>query len=196
MTRRERLAHKAALRAEWAQKATTRAAARFKAASEAATGIPFGQPILVGHHSARRHRRTIDRCWANGMKGVEETQLANRHAHIAMTLQHNLETSIYSDDPDAIEALEARAKEADAEAEKCNRWNKAWRKGGEVALADACGSAELAATTAEFMRRYPWIRQPFNATKHRNSARRDRLRIEQLRRQHAKHANPEGTPNP
>jgi hypothetical protein len=28
---------------------------------EGATGIPFGQPILVGHHSERRHRRVIER---------------------------------------------------------------------------------------------------------------------------------------
>lgn len=32
--------------------------------------IPPGQPILVGHHSERRHRRALDRSWALAGKGV------------------------------------------------------------------------------------------------------------------------------
>lgn len=40
-----------------AQRAQANADAAYKRAdmSEAATGIPFGQPILVGHHSEGRH---------------------------------------------------------------------------------------------------------------------------------------------
>lgn len=45
--------------------------------SEEATGIPFGQPILVGHHSEGRHRRTVERAWNNMGKSIAESEKAN-----------------------------------------------------------------------------------------------------------------------
>ena len=47
--------------------------------SEDATGIPFGQPILVGHHSEARHRRTIERANDAMRKSVEESDKAERY---------------------------------------------------------------------------------------------------------------------
>jgi hypothetical protein len=113
MTRRERLEAKAAKREEWAGKAEARAAARFKAAdpSEEATGIPYGQPILVGHHSERRHRAVLDKIARNMTKGCEESALAKHHASKADGLAHQLDTSIFSDDPDAVERLEDKRTE-------------------------------------------------------------------------------------
>ena len=36
-----------------------------------ASVVPFGQPILVGHHSERRHRRLLERVHAKTRKGFE-----------------------------------------------------------------------------------------------------------------------------
>jgi len=47
--------------------------------SESATGIPFGQPILVGHHSERRHRKTIERASRAMDKTVEENRKAEEY---------------------------------------------------------------------------------------------------------------------
>lgn len=44
--------------------------------SEEATGIPFGQPILVGHHSERRHRKVIERADNAMRKSIEEDEKA------------------------------------------------------------------------------------------------------------------------
>lgn len=44
--------------------------------SESATGIPFGQPILVGHHNENRHKRTIERAHKAMDKCVEERDKA------------------------------------------------------------------------------------------------------------------------
>ncbi|HAO14890.1 MAG TPA: hypothetical protein DDE71_04930, partial [Tenacibaculum sp.] len=44
--------------------------------SESATGIPFGQPILVGHHSEKRHRRTIEKAHRAMDKCLEESKKA------------------------------------------------------------------------------------------------------------------------
>jgi hypothetical protein len=42
-----------------------------KTARSIGDGIPFGQPILVGHHSERRHRRDVDRIDSNMRKAVD-----------------------------------------------------------------------------------------------------------------------------
>jgi len=52
-----------------ADKASDEASSRFKAAHAISDGIPFGQPILVGHHSERRHRRDIAKIENNMNKG-------------------------------------------------------------------------------------------------------------------------------
>ena len=41
-----------------------------------ADGIPFGQPILVGHHSEKRHRRDAERIYCNMRKHVDEQNYA------------------------------------------------------------------------------------------------------------------------
>ncbi|HEU0227253.1 MAG TPA: DUF3560 domain-containing protein [Arachidicoccus soli] len=44
--------------------------------SESATGIPLGQPILVGHHSESRHRKVIERADNAMRKSIEEDKKA------------------------------------------------------------------------------------------------------------------------
>lgn len=128
MTRRERLERKVEKRREWAEKAEQRSAQRFEAARVVADGIPLGQPILVGHHSEKRHRRDIARIDSNMGKGVEEQKLAQHHEGKAAGLEHQLDTSIYSDDPDAVEQLTAKAEALEAEADRMAAANKAFRK--------------------------------------------------------------------
>lgn len=65
--------------------------------------IPFGQPILVGHHSERRHRRALDRIDAGFRKGFALADEAEDCARRAERAERN--TSISSDDPDAIAKL-------------------------------------------------------------------------------------------
>jgi len=42
--------------------------------------IPFGQPILVGHHSERAHRNAIEKSWNAMGKSVELSEKAGDHA--------------------------------------------------------------------------------------------------------------------
>jgi DNA primase len=128
MTRRERLERKQELRSEWAAKAEVRADARFATAHSIVENIPLGQPILIGHHSERRHRRDLDRMATNMSKGVEESKLADHHRSCADGLAHALETSIFSDDPDAIDQLEAKLARLLTEQERDKAINRAVRK--------------------------------------------------------------------
>jgi hypothetical protein len=89
-------------------------AAKAHATSEAAlgtarrigAGIPFGQPILIGHHSERRHRRDAEKIDRNMRKGVEASKEASRLERRAAAAEAN--TAISSDDPDAIPKLKAK----------------------------------------------------------------------------------------
>ena len=64
---------------EWADKAQERSDAAFQRSENAVSGIPFCQPILVGHHSERTHRNAIKKSWAAMDKFVEEADKAKAH---------------------------------------------------------------------------------------------------------------------
>lgn len=60
----------------YADNAEARAKSRSQAADKISSFIPFGQPILVGHHSEGRHRRDIERIRNNVEKSIEENDKA------------------------------------------------------------------------------------------------------------------------
>ncbi len=90
-------------------------------------GLPDnGQPILVGHHSERRHRAAIDRAHANMGKAIEleaEAERAESRADAAAS-----STAISSDDPDALAKLRAKLVEMEAERERYKVYNRQARK--------------------------------------------------------------------
>jgi hypothetical protein len=73
--------------------------------------IPFGQPILVGHHSEKRHRRLLDRSWNKMGKGVEAGKTAAYYADKAEAAAKN--RAISSDDPEAIDKLREKIEYAE-----------------------------------------------------------------------------------
>lgn len=77
--------------------------------SEDATGIPFGQPILVGHHSERKHRRTLERADNHMRQGIECSKKANKYRNMANAIGCG---GISSDDPEAIQKLQAQLNSA------------------------------------------------------------------------------------
>lgn len=87
--------------AELADKAKAEAAAEYRKADlrEEASGIPFGQPILVGHHSERRHRNAIKRADNAMRRSIEADEKAKYYERKAETYgQHG----ISADDPEAV----------------------------------------------------------------------------------------------
>jgi hypothetical protein len=61
----------------WAENATKRSDAAFQRSHDMMKDIPFGQPILIGHHSEKRDRNYRDRAWNLLGKGVEESKKAD-----------------------------------------------------------------------------------------------------------------------
>lgn len=87
-------------------KAQAESQRRLGTAKRDAGRIPFGQPILVGHHSERRDRNFRKRIENNYRKGFEAADKAAEYARRAESAERN--DTISSDDPDAIVKLNAK----------------------------------------------------------------------------------------
>ncbi len=136
--RRERLLAAAELAEAQSEAAYKRADMR-----EEVSGFPFGQPILVGHHSEGRHRAAIKRA-DNAMRASIEAD--KRAKELRGRAESVGQGGISSDDPDAIQKLQAEIGAASERQEKMKATNVAWRKAGNKAGRQADGS---------------WIDQPF-----------------------------------
>lgn len=84
--------------------------------------IPFGQPILVGHHSETRHRRDIERIHNNMNKSIELKKKAEYYKNkIDNILNPN---SINSDNPEALNLLKEKLKGLEDKREKAKELKK------------------------------------------------------------------------
>lgn len=161
MTRRERLERKIERREDWAASRKKKSDATLDSVRRLADSIPLGQPILVGHHSEKRARKDAERIRSGMDKGMEHLKMAQHHESAAAGLQHQLDTSIYSDDPDALEAIQARIEELEAERTQMREENKAYRKGNAAHAAFLGITEEQAAKRRELIeQRHTWERQP------------------------------------
>lgn len=129
MTYRERREAKAERLREWAAKREAKATALHDQADRLASAIPFGQPILVGHHSEGRDRRYRARIGATMDRAVENDRTAARMASRADGIRAQNDGAIYDDDPDAIEQLTAKLAELEAERAAIVAYNKTARAG-------------------------------------------------------------------
>lgn len=134
MTYRERREARAERLRGWAAKREVKAEAGFERSSQMADAIPFGQPILLGHHSQGRDTRYRERIIATGQRALEDSRKAESMSSRADNIEGQLRGSIYSDDPDAIEALTVRIAKLEAEREACKAQNAAFRKAHAVEL--------------------------------------------------------------
>jgi hypothetical protein len=197
MTRRERLEHKLERREEWAAKAAERSTQRFNTAHKIADGIPFGQPILVGHHSERHARADQDRIHSNMSKACELQSLAEHHISKAGGLSDQLDRAIFSDDSNATEALEARIADNEAKRDTMKLINKLYKK-GDVAGLLTLGielealKAKLAAA-GSYWGSAPHL--PYEMTNLGARIRTDKERLQQIKSSQESAAKAEASPN-
>lgn len=116
-------------RLDWAEGRDRKAAAADKRFHSIADGIPLGQPILVGHHSERHARRDVARIDSALHQAHESAKMADHHRAKAAGIERQLETSIFSDDPDAIERLQEKLQALEAQRARMKEVNKEVRKG-------------------------------------------------------------------
>lgn len=116
-----------------AVKARERGEALHKEAKEMASVIPFGQPILVGHHSEKRDRNYRERIHNKFGKAFEEQEKAERLADRADSAGTG---GISTTDPEALEKLQAKLDKLRADQELMKTVNKAIRKKDDQILKD------------------------------------------------------------
>ena len=107
---------------ERADKATNEANGLWKRGHDMASVIPFGQPILVGHHSESRDRNYRNRIQNTFRKASEATEKANHYAQKAASAAAN--NAISSDDPEAVVKLREKIEKAEALQEKMKAANR------------------------------------------------------------------------
>lgn len=75
----ERAKSKAERYNNWAGSAEKKSEQYYKTSHSITENIPMGQPILVGHHSEKRHRRDLEKSWNAMGKSVEFDKKSKEH---------------------------------------------------------------------------------------------------------------------
>jgi len=117
---------------ELAQKAREQSHAAYERSNSLADAIPFGQPILVGHHSERGHRRHIEKIHNAMRQSVDLDEKAEYYERKVKSIESN--NSISSDDPEAITKLKAKLAELEKNREETKEYNRQARKEGKETL--------------------------------------------------------------
>ena len=119
---------------ELAEKHETISNGRHFAARKQLEMIPPGQPILVGHHSEKRHRAHLKRIDQHFAKAKEHHDKAEYFRRRAAAVESN--RAIFSDDPDATEKLIDKIERLKKRQGVMKRANQLIRKADREGLAD------------------------------------------------------------
>lgn len=148
-TYRERRERRADRLREWADKRDTKAAAAGATAESIVNAIPVGQPILVGHHSQRRHERDLDRLDRATRASAEHTAKASEFRRRAENIEAAADRAIYDDDGYAADRLRERIADLEAQRDRIKAYNANCRKAaktdgvGDLSLLDDTQRGEL-----------------------------------------------------
>ncbi len=107
-----------------ADKAEAEAESRFKYV-DTMVGIMQGEPIKVGHHSEKRHRRDHERVDTNMRKGIQAGKQASHSRGLADTVEHS---GISVEDDDAQSLLDEKIAKMEEKQAYMKSVNKQWRK--------------------------------------------------------------------
>ncbi len=145
-------------------------------ADSIASYIPSGQPILVGHHSERRHRRDLERIHNSTRKGFDAMKEADRLEQRADAAESN--TAIFTEDPDAPAKLEQRIAELERLQTHMREVNKRIRAGKSLSDLGISPTKEEELKKPDFLKR---IGYPDYALKNNNAnIRRLKMRLQSL----------------
>lgn len=172
-----------------AQAASSESQRTYDRAKGMAEAIPFGQPILIGHHSEKRDRNHRDRIHATYGKAFDLQDKAKHYEQKAASVGTG---GVSSDDPAAIEKLKAELTQVEQAQERMKAANKVIRskKTDDVRVAELVALGFTEAQGVELLKPDFAGRAGFPSyalTNNNANARRIAKRIEELeaRRQRA-----------
>ncbi|MDT0377255.1 DUF3560 domain-containing protein [Streptomyces sp. DSM 42041] len=135
--REERAEARAGRYGDRADRASTSADARRAAAKRISDSIPFGQPILIGHHSEGRARRDNERIDTNMRKAIAETERSGYWQNRSLAAENYKR---YRNNP--ARTLRRIAK-LEAELRRIEKWKAGKSAGGFTRSTTPEGLAEL-----------------------------------------------------
>jgi len=180
---------------ERAAKATDESNKQYEKAQRIGEMIPFGQPILVGHHSEGRHRNHLKKIDNAMRNSIEASNKAKHYANRARFAESN--KAISSDDPEAIQKLKgkvAKTEEKQAAMKIINKGYKAFTKNPEADLVKLGLTAEQINAVKTYAPRYSYDTKPFPAysmTNNNANIQRMKKRIETLSREYQRQEAPQ-----
>ena len=163
-----------------ADKARDDAQTAFKRSDDLVRHIPPGQPILVGHHSEKRHRNTLDKSHNAMRKGIELENKAEYYDQRAEAARRN--TAIFSDDPNASEKLADKIERLEAMQDLMKKANACVRKNDVEGLKDL-GFSDASITkllTGDYIGRLGF--PSYELTNNGANIRRLKKRLEQMKK--------------
>lgn len=164
------------------QKAAAESMEAYKQATDIASRIPMGQPILVGHHSERHARRDQDKIMRGMNKSIEAGKRAEYYADCAKAAADN--TAISSDDPEALEKLHEKLTCLQNAQERGKALNAYYRKHKTLKGCDGVSDAEAERLEKRMEDQPERLRRPVPAwmlTNRNAEINRLKKRIEKLR---------------
>jgi hypothetical protein len=112
---------------ELAEKAKREANARFNSHNIQTVRGMAGEPVKIGHHSEKRHRRLLERADNDMRASFEASEKAKHYQAKALAAESN--DSIDGRDPEALDKLREKLAELEADQARMKAVNLAYRKG-------------------------------------------------------------------
>ena len=121
--------------------------------------IPPGQPILVGHHSERGHRKLLERSDRKMEQSITASEKADYYEHKAAAAESN--TAISSDDPEALSKLTEKLERLQVAQTRMKQINAYYRKHGTCQGFHGLSSEQAEALDDRVRNGYSWEKAPY-----------------------------------
>ena len=121
--------------------------------------IPPGQPILVGHHSERGHRKLLERSDRKMEQSITASEKADYYEHKAEAAERN--TAISSDDPEALSKLTEKLERLQVAQTRMKQINAYYRKHGTCQGFHGLSSEQAEKLDDGVRNGYSWERVPY-----------------------------------
>lgn len=168
---------------EKAEQARQESRQLYQQSSDMLSGIPLGQPILVDHHSARGHRRLLERADQKMGRSAAASEKAEYYEHKAEAAENN--SAISSDDPDALDKLKERVARLKANQAFMKKVNAYYRKHKTCQGCEGVSEEQAAELDERMKNAYSWETAPFPSyalSNNNQNIKRIEGRIQQLER--------------
>lgn len=143
--------------------------------------IPPGQPILVGHHSERGHRKLLERSDRKMEQSIAASEKAAYYEHKAEAAERN--TAIFSDDPEALTKLNKKLESLQVAQTRMKQINAYYRKHGTCQGFHGLSDEQAEKLDDRVRNGYSWEKAPYPAytlSNNNQEIRRLKERIKQL----------------